>query len=189
MAAPGKNFDPVNEAEPVKETPGNPQQIDDNNLMIRENPPPPTRSREAARYYHYRQALSPRILGGITTDSEDSSAYGVGIAYQWPKVSSPYAEIGADVVTPFGGYLNFGVKHVFFERNFFRPNFIWGLSHELVAREKLATFTNIDNYYARISVGFERVTQLPQSFRLEVQAMVGIEKILVLLGIGYVWAW
>lgn len=175
-------------ADSSKETPASTgQEIDDNNLMLPRTDLPATSEVARSFYYPFRQELAPRAGLVLSTDSAHPVTYLLGITYLWPRFQSPQAELGADILPDYGGHLNFGVRHIFRERDYFRPFFLWGLTHEAVARDGLATLTNFDNYYLRGSVGFENVIRLPQSVRIELEARAGLAKQLLILCVGAAW--
>ncbi|MGE0762726.1 MAG: hypothetical protein AB7N80_05560 [Bdellovibrionales bacterium] len=172
---------------PPPPAPGDGRELDEYNLLS--TPPAlplPPEARET-HYYPFRQALSPRLGAVITNDEDHQFEYLLGISYLWPRYRQPQAELGVDLLSGLGGHLNFGVRHIFFERNYFRPYFLWGLTHEVVPEDRLATITNIDNYYLRIAVGMEDTLELPKSVRLELEGQLGIDKYLLLLCLGYTW--
>lgn len=144
---------------------------------------------EASRtyVYPYRQQLVPRVGYVRSNDDDDPHTYMFGISYLWPRYVSPQAEIGADLVNKYGGHINFGIKHIVFERGFFRPFWLWGITHEAVPEDRLATFVNLENYYLRIAVGFEDVIKLPKSVRLEAEALAGTDKQMFKVCLGYSW--
>ena len=174
---------PVTEPAPTSDG----REIQDYNLMP--SPPAEPLSKEATEtfYFPYRQALSPRLGAVFTTEKENAWEYLLGINYLWPRYASPQAELGVDLLSHFGGHLNFGVRYILFQRNYFRPFFLWGMTHEVVATERLATITNIDNYYLRLAVGMEDTLKLPKSIRLELETLIGLEKQMLLLCFGYSW--
>lgn len=192
LATPTENVDKPQPYVPINKTekpPANAEELNEYNLL--ESPPDPKdKSQQGYPYFFpYRQSLTPRF--GIQNSAEDNPTwtYLVGISYLWPRYASPQAEIGADVVVGIGGHLHFSVRHILYDRNFFRPYFSWGATHEVIPDDGMATFTNFDNYYARGSVGFENVVKLPRSVRVELEALVGLKKYMLVLSYGYSWAW
>lgn len=189
-AAPAKNEivnKPATEAKPAQLVDGDGREIDEYNLIP--TPPQSPMPKEATEtyYYPFRQALSARFGGVLTDDKHDAVEYTLGIAYLWPRFAQPQAEVGADLLSAFGGHLNFGVKHTYFDRNYFRPYFLWGASHEVSAKDHLATITNIKNYYLRLAIGMEDTISLPKSVRLDLEARLGIDRMMLLLNLGFSW--
>lgn len=162
-------------------------ELDEYNLMP--TPPPEPLPEEAAKtyVYPYRQQLTPRAGYVGSNDDDDPYTYMFGILYLWPRYVSPQAEFGADLVNKYGGHLNFAVRTTFYERGYFRPFWLWGLTHEAVPEDKLATFVNLENYYLRIGIGFEDVIKLPKSVRLEIEGLAGTEKQMYKICLGYSW--
>lgn len=189
LATQGENPDVLKNASESGKTapPTTGKEIDDNNLMLPRSDLPSTSVVARSFYYPYRQELAPRMGLVLTTDSAHPVTYLLGITYLWPRFQSPQAELGADILPDYGGHLNFGVRHIFKERDYFRPYLLWGLSHEAVARDGLATLTNFDNYYLRGSAGFENVIRLPQSVRIELEVRAGLAKQLLILCLGAAW--
>jgi hypothetical protein len=194
VANPTKSRPAVNKVmkPPPDDSPSAPRpvnEMDEYNLLP--TPPMELPGKEASKtyVYPYRQALAPRLGMMGSTDEETQFTYLVGISYLWPRYASPQAELGADVVSKFGGHLNFGVKYILHERNYFRPYWLWGLTHEVVPDDRLATFLDTDNYYGRLGVGFEDVIELPKSVRLELELLAGLDRQMLLLCFGYSWGW
>jgi hypothetical protein len=184
-------------AKPESEKPSPPpperDDLDENNLISAPTPPPPP---DATRtyVYPYRQNLAVRFGGVFSTEKIDPPddnrfTYLMGVTYLWPRYSSPQAELGADIAVKLGGHLHFAVKHIWFERNHFRPFWLWGLTHEAVPDDRLGTFLNHENYYGRVAIGMEDVITLPKSVRLELDLLAGVEKQMLELIFGYSWGW
>lgn len=163
--------------------------LDDMNLMMAQPKEPPPKDLDKTYYYPFRQSLAPRFGAVFSTDRDHRWSYLLGFSYLWPRYASPQAELGADIYAGQGGFLHFGVKTIYFERNYFRPFWVWGLSHQVIPEDRLTTFANIDNYLGRLSVGMEDVVDYPTSVRLELELLLGLKRQLVVLGFGYSWAW
>lgn len=164
--------------------------IDSLNLMqapLKESKPKESEPSEIQNDYRFRQALTP-VIGLLTsTDTDHKFEYNIGFRYLWPRFYQPQAELGVELLSGFGGHALFGVKRTFFDRTLYRPFYLYGLSHEFVPQDKIATVTNYKNYFFRFSVGFEDTLQLPKSIRLELEARLGIERQMILLNFGYGW--
>lgn len=163
--------------------------LEDNNLISMPTTPSGPPEPPPSYVYPYRQALAPRLGFLISTEDDPRYTYLLGIAYLWPRHSSPQAELAADAVPEIGGHIHFSVKNIWFERNHFRPFWLYGVTHEAVPEDHLATFLNLDNYFARVGAGFEDVIALPKSTRLEIALLAGLKKQMVVIGFGYSWAW
>lgn len=164
------------------------QSLDGYNLISSELKPPPIEP-PTSGYYPFRRSLSLRFLGVGTTESKHPTLTGIGVAYLWPRHQSPQAEFGADVVTEYGGHLNAGVRYVLRRQNYVRPYYLWGLTHEVVAEDGLATFVEIDSYFLRLASGIEIVANLPSSVRLDIEILAGTKKQMALIGLGWSWGW
>ncbi len=178
---------PADKVEADQPPAGDGREIDEYNLMPS---PPPKSLPKGARdtyYYPFRQALTPRIAAVAVDDRKNPLEYALGVFYLWPRFRQPQAELGVDFLSRYGGHLNLGVRRIFFERNYFRPYYLFGLTHEVVAKDRLATVTNIDNYYVRIAAGMEDAIRLPKSVRLEIEARLGLERMMLFLSLGYSW--
>lgn len=150
----------------------------DENMAIAEpapltHVPPPANQ----RYYAYRQALTVR--GGIGIDlsnDEDSTQKVLGVQYTLPRFLSPRWEIGADLHNDGNGHIHFGLRRVFYERDFFRPSMKAGLDHWVDSKENLATFGHSKNYFFQATGTIEFVVWDPFSIRLEQEFLFGIKK-------------
>jgi hypothetical protein len=148
---------------------------------------------KADYFYPYRQTLSPRVgtIFGLrdSSDEKDLMNLLMGFNYLIPRHSSPQFEVGADLSLANHGHLNFMRRHIYNERGSFRPYYKYGVTHKIVAKEKFATFSNWDNYLARMGVGFEDIVRPPRSLRLELEAAVGAEDVFVVFTYGYSFGW
>jgi hypothetical protein len=164
--------------------------IDANNLMLAPLESPkenPSSESEVQNDYRYRQSLTP-ILGLVgSTDADHRLEYNIGFRYLWPRFYQPQAELGVELLSEFGGHALFGVKRTFFDRTLYRPFYLYGISHEFVPKERIATVTTYKNYYLRGSIGFEDTLKMPKSIRVELEARLGIERQMILLNFGYSW--
>ncbi len=183
---PGKPPGPSSPVTPTGPTEPS-RELEEYNLIA--TPPAQPLPPEASRtyIYPYRQALTPRIGLVTSTDDDEPDTSLLGILYLWPRYLPPQAEIGADFVNKRGGHINFSVRDIFFERGYFRPFWLWGITHEVVPEDRLATFVNIENYYFRVALGMEEVIVLPQSFRLELELLAGTRKQMAIVSAGCSW--
>lgn len=165
------------------------EDLEDNNLLTTPQPERPSERASRTYYYPYRKALSPMVGFALTTDRDTPFSYSAGINYLWPKFTSPQAEIGADIMGEFGGHIHFSVRKIWFERSYYRPYVLGGITHEVDARDGFATILDWENYYLHAALGFEDVVLLPKSARLEIRGMAGLERQMLILLIGGAWAW
>ena len=77
----------------------------------------------------------------------------------------------------------------YISRNLLRIYAKAGASVVIVAEEKLATFSNSENYRANLAIGMEDLLHTPLSFKFEAGARVGLGPINGYLILGYSWAW
>ncbi len=163
--------------------------LEEHNLMPTARLPSPSEKATRTYYYPYRKALSPMVGFAMTTDRDTPFTYSAGINYLWPRFTSPQAEIGADIMGEFGGHIHFSVRKIWFERNYYRPYLLGGITHEVDARDGFATILDWENYYLHAALGFEDVILLPKSARLEIRGLAGLERQMLILLIGGAWAW
>jgi len=163
--------------------------LEEYNLLSTPPPSPLPPGASATLYYPYRKSLSPMVGFVLTTKTDTPFTYVAGISYLWPRFRSPQAEIGADIMGEYGGHVHFSVRHIYLERSYFRPYLLWGLTHEVSARDGFASPLDWDNYYVHAACGFEDVIRLPQSARLEIRALAGPEKQMLILSLGGSWGW
>ncbi|MBX7231181.1 MAG: hypothetical protein K1X29_03750 [Bdellovibrionales bacterium] len=140
-------------------------------------------------YFPYRQALALRMGFLYSTEEENRWKSRLGFMYLWPKLASPQAELGADILPSIGGQIHFGVRTTFLEKTFFRPFVVWGLTHQVMAREGLATFVDIHNYFFRGVLGMEDRLRKKMSVRIELELLTGLGEQMVVLSFGYSWVW
>ena len=162
--------------------------VDEQNLML-SPPPTPHVVPPRARYYPYRQSLGFHLGAFSSNDGAHPWTWLIGINYLWPRFLSPQVELGADVVANFGGHLNFVIRHILRQRNYVRPYYSWGITHEVTASEGLASFSNYKNYYLRLAIGAEIVRKLPRSARFELGGIAGAKKYGSYFTFGWAWGW
>jgi hypothetical protein len=145
-------------------------------------------------YFHsYRQNLSLH-LGGLVAlkqEDEDESILKsvLGFAWELPRAFSPKWELGFSWVGMSLGLLALSHKHIDQEKEAFRPYFSYGLIHKVVPDERFSSFTNQENYLAKIGVGWESSRKPKESYRLDIDTAAGLEDFWIMLKLGYVWAW
>lgn len=141
-------------------------------------------------YYPYLQSMSPMI--GVlfnANDITDGNAVLYRVVYLVPKVHSPQLEVGVDLVSDSTGFFHFAYRWISAERSPFRPYFKIGASHNLIPNEKLASFTNTNNYFVLSGIGLEDLLSPPMSVRFEAHLLIGIKSISIGLSFGYSWGW
>ncbi len=151
--------------------------------------PPPELPEEVKKthFYPYRQSLTARV--GFGLDNHRDFPWIFGLMYMFKKFFSPRVEIGADGLSTGNGHVYFTLRHIFYERHYFRPFFRFGLNHEVNPDERLATFSRVNNYQLRGGVGMEDVLFLPASVRLELEALYGLKDNMIIFSFGYSYPW
>lgn len=150
----------------------------------------PKTATSKTKYYPYTQAMSPMI--GILLNAQDiggATQVLYKIDYLIPKFRSPQLEIGVDLSSNSTGFFNIAYRWIHKERSYFRPYFKIGMSHNIIPDEKLASFTNSDNYYLLAGAGLEDLLSPPMSVRLEIHSIIGLRFIGLGLSFGYSWGW
>ncbi len=162
----------------------------DDNMAV--SPPPALKGKPGppnARYYPYQQQLTYR--SGYDSDYPKLGVdnWVIGFQYLFPKFLSPKLEAGADLLDNGTGHLHVGARWIRTERSYFRPSVKVGLDHLAESREGLATFTKIENYFARGSATLEYVVWNPFSLRLEYEILANFDKMraVATLGISHGW--
>ncbi|MCB0355743.1 MAG: hypothetical protein KDD40_01990 [Bdellovibrionales bacterium] len=175
----------------VKDDNVNKINLDDENLILTQPPIVNPRS-TLENNYPYTQSFSPRIgtlvdVQNISEELGNSFHMLYGITYMFPRNRSPQLEVGADIIKNHNGQFHASKRWIINERTSFRPFYKLGVTVAAIGREGLATFTNIDNYLARASVGFEDYYKRPMSFRWELELSLGLEDVFLYLNFGYSW--
>jgi hypothetical protein len=144
-------------------------------------------------YFPYRQELIAHA--GVVIGLRDSSSSSrlinpiVGFDYILPREFSPKYESGADLSVFTGrGHLWFMRRHIANEKGAFRPFYSYGIMHNFVPDERLASFSNYSNYLLRTAVGLENIMRPPKSAIVDLSLAVGQKDILVLFTYGASWA-
>lgn len=140
-------------------------------------------------YYAYRQALTMRAGQAMETSEEDSGGNVLGFQYLFPKFLSPKLEAGADVHEHGYGHLHAGLRYFWWEREYFRPSYKLAVDHRLDAKENLATFAHLDNYYFRVSGTLEYVFKNPWSVRLEPELLANLKNQQLVVTLGFSRGW
>lgn len=145
-------------------------------------------------YYHaYRQSLS--LFFGATFGEEpadvdeekESMEYIAGFAWLLPSQYSPHWDAEASLSTSENAHVSVMRRYTRNEKGAFRPFYRYGLMHKVVAEERFASFSNWDNYLARVGLGLEDTSEPPRSLRIVVDVAVGKEDAIVMLTCGYTW--
>jgi hypothetical protein len=143
-------------------------------------------------YYHaYRKEMAA-YFGAVfglkdSSDDEDVMNYLLGFSYLLPSRQSPKWEAGATLSTVGHGHLNLSKRTIYNEKGAFRPYYEYGVMHKFVPDEKFASFSNWDNYLARVGFGMADIRRPPRSVQLELELAVGVEDVLVMFTYGYSW--
>lgn len=142
-------------------------------------------------YYPYQQAISPRLVLVANLDllRQGKLPYGLGFSYLAPSKRPPQWEAGGDLLTDSYGQIFLCRRHISFADTYFRPYYKYGLAHIWKAEEKLASFSNWNNYLLRAGLGFEDVIKLPMSARLEIEVAAGSGGFMIFFSMGYSWGW
>ncbi len=141
------------------------------------------------RYYPYQQQLTFRFgqAGNFPKISLDDNV--LGFQYMFPKFLSPRLEAGADLHDEGVGHVHIGTRWFYNERGYFRPSAKISLDAKLDAKENLATFASIQNYYLRTTGTLEYVVWNPYSVRLETEFFFGSKNSLFELSLGISRGW
>lgn len=146
---------------------------------------------KANYFYPYRKELEFHLgtVFGIrdSSESDDLMNFLLGFNFLLPKEASPKWEIGADLTTSGYGHAHIAKRVIHNEKGSFRPYYEYGVLHKFVPDEKFASLSNWENYLLLVSVGLGDIVQPPRSVQIELQAVVGLEDILVMFTYGYTW--
>ena len=138
-------------------------------------------------YYPFQHELIA-FVGGITgveklsnsTAAADGAVFGIAyLSHAW--------EGGGEYSTAGREQFWLARRRVSHPNDAFRPYFSYGVMHDLISDEQLASFSNWDNYLARVGVGFEDVTTPPSSIQFELVAAAGLRDYLLLATCGMSW--
>ncbi len=140
-------------------------------------------------FYPYRQALTVRAGQGSKFPKIEPNELVLGFQYLFPKFLSPKLEAGADVHEDGKGHIHAGVRWYWWEKNYFRPSYKLSVDHLVDAKENLATFAEIKNYYIRGSGTLEYVFKNPWSIRLEPELLFNFnnQRLVLTLGVSRGW--
>lgn len=148
------------------------------------------RDTKVAKYFRYRQSISPRL--GLYLNSQsvaDSIPYVLGIRYMLPSDTNPYYELGADLDARAAGTVSLDYRHIFRSTHPFRPYLTAGGALRVFSKEGLGTLVNYQNLIARSSLGVEQLMIASASLRLDLQFGIGLKTQSIILSLGYSWAW
>jgi len=162
----------------------------DENMSLVEPAPVTGRPRTPRpSYYPYRQQLTFRAGQTSELSPFKLEDFVLGFQYLFPKFLSPKLEAGADLHKGSKGHLHAGLRWIYFERGLFRPSYKLSLDHLADADDRLATLTQINNYYARLTGTLEYVFWNPLSLRLEPELIVNFKETqwIVTLGLSRGW--
>lgn len=165
--------------------------LESENLILTQ-PPPPPKIKKNSHFYPYTQSVSPRLgtlvnLHEFREDMGSSFKMLYGFSYLFPRNHSPQLEVGADIIESLNGQFHIAKRWIINERYSFRPYYKLGATVVALGREGLATFTNIDNYLAKASLGLEDYYKEPMSLRWELEVGGGLEYFFLYLTFGYSW--
>lgn len=168
------------------------------NVTLTPAPPPRSVGAFVARFnrddflYSYKQELILHF--GVVFGFKDSSNAKeiinpiAGFDYILPRPFSPKFEMGADI-SPLAnrGHLWFMQRHIANEKGSFRPYYSYGLMNNVNPDEQFASFSNGQNYLARVAVGFENIVRPPKSAVVELVLAVGAQDMFALFTYGTSW--
>lgn len=163
--------------------------IDENMSMVEAKPVQTKPDIQPPPYYPYRQQLTLRIGKASRVGKIDFDDDILGFQYLFPKFLSPKLEAGADLHKNGKGHIHVGLRWIFFERDYFRPSYKISLDHKVDSDERLASFAEIDNYYARLTGTLEYVIWNPTSIRLEAEQLSNFRYSEWILSIGLSRGW
>ncbi len=143
-------------------------------------------------FYPYRQELiwHAGIVIGFKDSSNSSNIINplLGFDYILPREFSPKYETGADLsLMTARGHFWFVRRRIINEKGSFRPYYSYGLMHNFVPDQRLASFSNSENYLVRVAAGLENIMQPPKSAIVELVLAVGQNDMLMMFTYGASW--
>jgi hypothetical protein len=139
-------------------------------------------------FYRYHQSLSLRGGGEVALGDLQNPGPTMGILYWLPLRSGSSIEPGVDLSRDGFGTIHAGLRTVLGNERF-RWFYKWGAGIRIVASDQLVTFVRPRNWQLRAAGGFEITLSDPISFRLDFDAIYGLERSLVDLTLGLAFAW
>ncbi len=155
---------------------------------------PPNKKNEAIyiqpdRPFPYNEGLGGYL--GVAIDKEDDDfkfPIVLGFFYRKYLFRKYEVEFSAALQDNSKGTLSADYMY-YINRSLLRVYAKLGASVFVIGEEKLATFSNIDNFRANFAIGMEDLLAAPLSFKIESGARVGLGGVNGYLIIGYSWAW
>jgi hypothetical protein len=139
-------------------------------------------------FYRYHRALSLRGGGEIALSDLKNPGPVMGILYWFPIRNLDGLEAGADLTRDGFGTIHAGLRTALGNERF-RWFYKWGAGIRVVASDQLVTFVRPRNWQLRGAGGFEVTLSDPFSFRVDVDAIYGIERSVVDATVGLAFAW
>lgn len=180
----------VPEVKAADKSPGEDGMIDEN-LSVTEPAPVSAGAKAASppRYYSHRQQLTFRAGQVSEVSKIKFEDFLLGFQYLFPKFLSPKLEAGADLLKDGKGHLHAGLRWIWFERSYFRPSYKLSIDHLAESEQRLATLTQINNYFGRLTLTAEVVFWNPWSLRLEPEIVANLSETQLLLTLGLSRGW
>lgn len=144
---------------------------------------------DASRMFLYDQSMSPRLILSFDLKDLTQVDYGFGFNYMFPSQSSKHIEIGADLLTKDLGFIRVGRKHIYYQKQHFRPYIKYGVGISSNASQQMAALVNYKNYYLNFTVGIEDVLKIPMSVRMETEVFYSAQSSYWFNVLSYSWAW
>lgn len=142
-----------------------------------------------AHYYPFHQQFTLRVGKGSRLESTALDENVLGFQYLLPKFLAPKFEVGADLMENGRGHIHVGRRWIFYERSNFRPSLKISADHRIESKDRLATLTDHENYFLRLSGTFEYVFRSPYSLRLEPEGLIGAKGAVFLVTLGISRGW
>ncbi len=194
-SAPSDEIDLYNKNKTTEEAVQQNETDDSKTDRISITPPPRSdkkKKKTTSLYYPYKQSMSPRL--GFVLDPDILEENGeipvvLGLSYMLPRTHTPQVEFTFDLLTNSKAHFSGMLRRIFYEREAFRPYIKAGATVQLDASERLAAFSDWDNYLARASIGFEDAIKLPMSVRIEIEVAANTHDQMLIFNFGYSWGW
>ncbi|MEO0334913.1 MAG: hypothetical protein AAF202_00860 [Pseudomonadota bacterium] len=139
--------------------------------------------------YPYKRSITART--GLTLDpqelKEGKLPLLIGAAYMLFDKSPRRYEALFNFTTNSVAQLGLTRRHMVNEPNHYRGFWSYGAVVQMMPEERLATFANLQNYFAAASLGMEDVMNMPKSVRLEIQLLAGTAGQAAILYVGSSW--
>lgn len=181
----GKNLDKATEKENV-ENKESTSTYDFDLAPIKKFPKPQNKQTEKPAYLTKNYSFNPSLSFGYST--ENNQIYAFGFQYLNFK-NTLKSEWGFNLYNQGDASLSLSRKWFFFDWGKYQAHTKFGLGLYMNPSQGIATIVDIKNFGLNFQFGLEKLLSQPLSLRGDIDLLVTQRNVILMLNLGYSWAW